>query len=168
MSVERAKRELSLAETDLRLAERRIDEAKARVAKLRNYIEVAMEFDRLGDQEPQRRRSSGKGEMLVARCEELISEKGSNMPTRDLVDALIAEGFVVGGKNPVGNLSGALSRAEALYNDRSTGWGLAKWRPSQPEDGQVNEDTSPAQESESDSSKGEDEESSGYDLRLAS
>ena len=168
MSVERAKRELSLVEADLRLAEKRVDDAKARVMKLRYYIEVAMEFERLGDQESPRRRSGGKGEMLVARCEELISERGSNIPTRDLVDSLAAEGFIIGGKNPVGNLSGALSRAETLYNDRSTGWGLAKWQRSRPKDERVDEDSHSADESDIGTYEDESEATDGYGLKLAS
>lgn len=167
MSVERAKRELSLAEGDLRVAERRVEEAKARVSKLRNYIEVATEFERLGDQEPARRRSGGKGEMLVTRCEELISERGANIPTRDLLESLTAEGFIIGGKNPVGNLSGALSRAETLYNDRSTGWGLAKWQSSGPEEGRVDSDHHPAEDPEIDPFE-DGNEGSGHELKLAS
>ena len=58
---------------------------------------------------------------------EHLKNSGKAAHTRDLVEMLKHEGFAVGGKDPVANLSGFLSRSPDLMNSRSHGWALKSW-----------------------------------------
>ena len=56
----------------------------------------------------------------------------------DMIDVIgghlrLQHQIVIGGKNPVINLSGHLCRAPEMISDRSQGWSLAEWKQRQPE-----------------------------------
>jgi hypothetical protein len=59
----------------------------------------------------------------------LLRERGRPIRTRELLSILASHGIVIGGKNPVINLSGHLCRAPEMVSDRGQGWSLREWKP---------------------------------------
>lgn len=116
------------AKADLEKLENEIARIHERILKLRNYIEMAPLYDcdaPSGD--TGRSHRPGSSGAAVQASMDLILEKGQRIHTRALLDALLAKGIQIGGANPAQNLSGLLSRANELNNNRALGWGLAKW-----------------------------------------
>jgi hypothetical protein len=65
---------------------------------------------------------------------EAIQKRGKRIHTRELVKILAEQGIEIGGANPIANLSGFLSRAEELHNNRAEGWGMAEWAEAERQD----------------------------------
>ena len=76
-----------------------------------------------------------------ARVIAIVSRYQRPMPTRELLEALAAEDFLVGGQDPLSTLSARLSRAPKLTNIRGRGW----WFSETAGDNQVLQPVSPAE-----------------------
>lgn len=69
--------------------------------------------------------ASGISRIAVEGAILLLRAAGKPLHTRDLLTELASRGVVVGGANPVANLSGFLSREkQRLVNSRTYGWSL--------------------------------------------
>ena len=136
MSISRA--EADLATLESRTAHLRADlaEVEAQAEKIRAYIEMAKVYEHGGtisgnEAAPQTAKSphvarefGGNFGKAIAAVEDIIIAAGSPVHTRVLIDRLRGMGIEIGGKEPVGNLSSALSRSGKFTNSRTNGWSL--------------------------------------------
>lgn len=140
MSVSRAEGDLARLDAEMQRLRARIAAMEEQAVKLRHYIEVAREYE---GAQPVVVSGSGVAPTLTVRAFAyaggitrtavdttiaILRERGQPMHTRPLLDELTRRGIVVGGSNPVANLSGFLSRAsDKLRNSRTYGWSLREW-----------------------------------------
>jgi hypothetical protein len=75
-----------------------------------------------------RRPKGGVSGAAVRETITILRERRRPIRTRDLLDILASRQIVIGGKNPVINLSSHLCRTPELVGDRSQGWSLREWR----------------------------------------
>lgn len=145
MSIERASADLTRLEGELRRLRDRVAEMDAQASRLRTYLAVAREYERAEghpflsldarhaafapETAPRHGRTAGISHAAVEGTIELLRAAGKPLHTRDLLTELAARGVVVGGANPVANLSGFLSREkQRLANSRTYGWSLREAR----------------------------------------
>jgi hypothetical protein len=83
----------------------------------------------LDSAKPGRRPKGGVSGAAIRETITLLRERGRPIRTRELLDILASRGIVIGGKNPVINLSGHLCRAPEMVSDRGQGWSLREWKP---------------------------------------
>ncbi|WP_439549031.1 hypothetical protein [Falsiroseomonas sp.] len=140
MSVDRAKSDLNQLSGEADRLRKRLLAVDEEVAKLKAYIEMAQRYGEVGSPRNvplavdaplpfnrPRKSSGGIASRAVEATIQIIRHAGKAVATRELLDHLSDIGIVVGGTNPVANLSGFLSRSPALKNSRSRGWSLAEW-----------------------------------------
>ena len=77
------------------------------------------------------RRRGGKVRTIQDSTIDLLEKRGRRLRTIEILTILTDQGVEVGGEDPLNNLSGILSRAPELTNDRAAGWGLAAWEGTQ-------------------------------------
>lgn len=125
--IERAKIDLAKMGAEIARLRIQLQSLEHRSDKVHAYIEMA-EFYELDDGEAESGRPRGGVSGAAVRASvEAIRERKQHIHTRELLEILAKQGIQVGGSNPVGNLSGFLSRSEELRNSRARGWGLANW-----------------------------------------
>ena len=133
MSVERAMADLERLDDEAQQLKKRIAEIDKAADRLRVYVAVAQEYSGHRASTPEAHlifRSTLKGitGAAVEACIALLKEEGAPIHTRVLLSRLAAQNIVVGGGNPVANLSGFLSREKSrLRNSRTDGWSLREW-----------------------------------------
>lgn len=136
MSMARAQLDLKRLETQAVDLRAKLVAIEAQVEKVRAYIEIAKLYaddapaDRLISPEKKSkggRPSGGISTQAVETSLAIIRAARKPLHTRDLIRELAARGVVIGGTNPVTNLSGFLSRSPELKNSRTLGWSLAEW-----------------------------------------
>lgn len=126
---------LERAKADLIRFQRELSRLKAQVVILENqierieaYIEMAPVYEsNEAHSEATKLRGTGISAISVRLSIDAIRALGRRIHTRDLLRILQDQGVVVGGTNPIANLSGFLSRSDELHNSRADGWGLAEW-----------------------------------------
>jgi len=139
VSTEQALAELEHLDAEsqrVRNQQAKIDE---RIRRLRTYVAVDQEFaEARSKQETDGPASTAastsdtsNGKTLSRRTTDmavdLIRAKGQPIHTRDLLAQMEQQGLIVGGRNPVANLSGYLCRdKKRLANNRSLGWKLVE------------------------------------------
>ena len=134
--IERAKADLARIEADVERVRAQMASLGVRREKVRAYIEMA-EFYESNDAEFESARAKGGVSGAAVRASvEAIRERGKAIHTRELLEILGKQNIQIGGKEPVANLSGFLSRSDELRNSRAHGWGLAEWG-SPPDDSMV-------------------------------
>lgn len=70
---------------------------------------------------PERRAGGHTRTVIMPAVAERLKSAGRPLRTRELLDALTAQGIQVGGKRPIGNLSAMLSTS-GLVSNSSNGW----------------------------------------------
>lgn len=139
--IDRAKADMMRLEQEEARLVARLSEIRAQKQKIANFIEMAGAYGIGGGQLiasvsaasiPPRsssipRSSGGAGAVITEAVRQHLREVRRRVSTVDLLDVLGAKGIQVGGDKPRNNLSGILSRAEGLTNDRVRGWGLSEW-----------------------------------------
>ena len=125
--VERAKADLRKLRADLLRAETQVVALNNRILKVEAYIEMVEVYEsEVVAEEPGRTRF-GVAAHTVRTAVQILAEAGRRMHTREVLEELGKRGVTVAGKDPAANLSGFLSRAEELHNNRAEGWGLRAW-----------------------------------------
>jgi hypothetical protein len=142
MSIQRAERELADLRQEIPRLEAQLAGKRDRAQKLEHYVEVAREFSdgRIKEpdashagtngaaqihQEDTRANRAPRGGISGRAVQEsiaIIRERNQGMQTKDLSALLESRGIRLGGKNPVGALSGYLSRTPEVVSDRIRGW----------------------------------------------
>lgn len=135
MSADQAKSDLD--ETERRIAQLRAElvAQEERASKIRAYLELAQLYNtprrqpdvatQTSDSAPSRRTDGGVTGRTVAAVEAMLRAEQKPILTRVLFKRLADEhGIEIGGKEPVANLSGILSRSGKFVNDRIEGWSL--------------------------------------------
>lgn len=84
----------------------------------------AMQASAAGPKREARRQSDDRVQALEIAAS-LLEGKSEPVPTRVLFDAVSAEGHVIGGREPISNLSAMLSRDERFQAVGRRGWLLA-------------------------------------------
>lgn len=125
--VERAKSDLLRVTADIERARAQITTLTARREKISAYIEMAELYESDESDEAIARVRGGVSGAAVRASVDAIRERGKPIHTRELLDLLSKQSIQIGGKEPVANLSGFLSRSDDLKNSRAHGWGLAEW-----------------------------------------
>ena len=124
--VDRAKADLAKMRADLGRLQVQMEMLSDRMRKVESYIEMASFYETDEDAaEAARSRGGGISAIAVRLAVDMLKERGAPMHTREIIKELEAKGVVIGGSNPIANLSGFLSRSEELVNNRAIGWGLA-------------------------------------------
>lgn len=141
MSVQRAEQELVALRHETARIETRLSDARARIIKLEHYIEMAGEFGDEGSATSaphphpgtttngarQRAPRGGMSGRAVQESIAILRERGTPIHTKELYALIGQRGIKLGGKTPIGSLSGCLSRTPGLVADRSRGWSLIEW-----------------------------------------
>jgi hypothetical protein len=143
MSAQRAERELADLRQESSRLESRLSSVRDRIVKLEHYIEMAREFGdgestranetHSANQERQRAPRGGMSGRAVQECIAILRERGHPIQTKELYALIERRGIKLGGKTPIGSLSGCLSRTPGLVADRSRGWSLIEWTTEEPE-----------------------------------
>ena len=138
MSIAKAQAELHRVNREVMKLETQLTMARDRAMRLEHYIEVATQYEKDGDDagnaetDDRRPRSNA-----VSHTIRILEEAGVPLTIHDILQELGKAGIVIGGQNPVTNLSSSLSRSDELENIRGQGWSLTKWnRKSAPPDRQ--------------------------------
>jgi hypothetical protein len=126
MSIERAEADLAKVRSDIDRLSAQLKAAESRSVKLAHYIEMARAYE-AASEAADAPRARSNGSPLVSGTIEILRERKCRVPTTALVEELERRGYLIGGSNKVGNLSGALSRSSALTPSRTKGWGLLEW-----------------------------------------
>jgi hypothetical protein len=136
MSINRAEADLATLESKAAHLRADLAEVEARAEKIRAYIEISKVYEHggtIGDNAVPRqtarsqhvaREFGGNFGKAIAAVEDIIIGEGHPVHTRVLIDRLREMGIEIGGKEPVGNLSSALSRSGKFTNNRTDGWSL--------------------------------------------
>lgn len=138
MSIERARADLIRLNNAIADLRTRLADAELRAEKVRIFLEMASVYgaESVGDplSAPSAhdiprsgRPQGGVSTVAVDAATAFIREARAPQHTRVLLSVLEKNGIHIGGNNPVGNLSGFLSRASHLKNSRSNGWSLREW-----------------------------------------
>ena len=142
MSVERAKSDLEQLELQIALSRQHIAEAEAQAEKIRAYLELAAVYGAIptATHAPLRAfvgsaasrggpREAGVGisHQATNAVVERLKDLGRPTHTRELLKYVETKGMHIGGKDPVANLSGFLSRSGLLVSSRMNGWSLKEW-----------------------------------------
>ena len=141
MSVDRARADLDRLTAEIAQLQQRIRDAEGQATKIRAYLEMAAVYGEVAspvrvrhftqDAAPARGgpREAGVGvshesvELAVA----YLKEVGRPTHTRDILKYVETHGLKIGGKDPVANLSGFLSRSGLMVSSRKDGWSLKEW-----------------------------------------
>ncbi len=124
-ALERAKGDLLKLQAELARVTATTLDLQRRIVDVSTFIRM---FDFYKEEGAEMARSRGGSSALAVQTViEHLKSSGKAAHTRDLVEMLKQEGFAVGGKDPVANLSGFLSRSPDLMNSRSHGWALTTW-----------------------------------------
>lgn len=135
MSINRAEADLVILETKATQLHAELAEVESNAVKIRAYIEMAKLYEhgstissaapsaQAAQQQVTREFGGNFGKAITA-VEGLIIAAGHPLHTRVLIDRLREMGIEIGGKEPVGNLSSALSRSGKFTNSRMNGWNL--------------------------------------------
>lgn len=139
MARERAEADLRRLTQEADVLRTKLADMDAKIEKLKIYLEMARLYEgtsyappaiMMRTSPPTGGRPSGVG--VTAQAVEIskaaIRERGKPIHTRELLEILAEQNVVIGGANPVANLSGFLSRSHDLKNSRKYGWGLAEWQ----------------------------------------
>ncbi len=127
MSLERTREDLKRFRAEIEQAEAQLADMRNRERELSYLLEMHFRYETPmpGDgmarapvvKEPPR---------IVKAVVAILAATGGPLPTGALVEELAMQGIRIGGKNPVTNLSGALSKWHSLLRaDRRRGWSLA-------------------------------------------
>lgn len=129
MSVERARAELALVESELGRLKIRLNEAEARIVKLQNYIDISSEYERFPDGLAAAKRTAVTiQEVMSHEAKTELLNHGARLSTAELLRRLESRGVEVPGNNKIQNLSGYLSRSGMFDANRKEGWGLKEWK----------------------------------------
>jgi hypothetical protein len=129
-------------DSKLVIAEKRLADAKAEVARWELFIATYRELDgslplavaRKSSEAPHHPRTNGAHFRKPERISKLthteqvagsiIAEYGRAVPSAEMLKALIERGVDIGGKEPASTLAARLSRATTIEFQRGLGWAL--------------------------------------------
>ena len=125
-ALERAKSDLLRLQTEYARAQAVVMDVSKRIEDVSTFIRMA-EFYQDDAAEMAVQSRGGTSGAAVNMVIQFLNETGKSHHTRDLIELLKSKGVIIGGKDPVANLSGFLSRSDELRNVRPHGWVLASW-----------------------------------------
>jgi hypothetical protein len=130
------------AEVDAFPPYRQLQKLKATRAE---YAGRAARADHSWSNAQTRARAPATRSRMLARAAEIVGPRIEPLRTADIFDALVAEGFSIGGKDPRSNLSAMLSNSDDFESHGRKGWTLAWSAPRKPR-GEIAADANPTQE----------------------
>ncbi len=127
--IERARSDIRRMRAELARAQAQVASLESRIAKTEAYVEMAAVYEVEDTQHENGKPRSAGGAVALATqaAKEILRETGQSLPTRQILKRLEERGIQVGGRDPVANLSGFLSRDDDFTNSRATGWALSEW-----------------------------------------